>query len=347
MIFNKRYQKKTKRVSGFSLTEILIGLVISSMLMTTLLYIMVDLMTSSQNDQARNATNEEMKQSLDYIAQELREATYVYTGEELEESRTIGNTTLQPVKKFLPDFGANTRPILAFWKVESVPYSGSNATLPSSCTGFTGTKVAECNTLRIEQRTYTLVVYVQSTNNTNNDWNGGSRIHRYQLRKYSNPTNLTQETGYIDPMLNSTFQQWPYNLKLKSAQISLPTTSNSNYIPLTDFVASPTFANSTITTQDDFNCPTVQNNDQFLYKPSPYGVPPTGTNTDYKPTNAKSFFACVRDASVTTNQGFNQDVLLFVRGNAKGKPGVDKDEMLGMLQVQAISRGVIRKTVAE
>ncbi|GFE67631.1 type II secretion system protein J [Chroococcus sp. FPU101] len=347
MLFNKRFKKRTKNISGFSLTEILIGLAISSMLMATLMYIMVDLMSNSQNDQARNATNEEMKQSLNYMAQELREATYVYTGEELEQSRVIQNTTIQPVKNFLPNFGANTRPIVAFWKVESVPYSDTSATLPNSCTSFTGSKVDECSAVRIEQRAYTLVVYIQSTNNTNNNWKGDSRIFRYQLRKYSNPTNLTQETGYVDPMINSTFQQWPYNLNLVSAQASLPTTTNSNLIPLTDFAASPTFANSSTTTLDDHNCPTTQENGQFLYKPSPYGVTPTGGSTNYKPTNAKSFFACVRDASVNSAQGFNQDVFLYLRGNTKGKPSVEKDEMLGMLQVQAISRGVVRKTVAD
>lgn len=58
-------------------------------------------------------------------------------------------------------------------------------------------------------------------------------------------------------------------------------------------------------------------------------------------------FACVRDSGINTAEGFNQDVLLYLRGNAKGKSGVEKEEMLGMLQVQTISRGVVRKTVAD
>ncbi|PSF39234.1 hypothetical protein C7H19_00130 [Aphanothece hegewaldii CCALA 016] len=347
MFYKKILTKKAKRALGFSLTEMLVVLAISSILVSTLLYVMVDLMSSSQSDQARNSTNEEMKQALNYMATEMREAVYVYTGKELEQTRTVDTSTLNPVKNFLPNFGTNTRPIVAFWKVEIVPYSGSTNTLPADCTSFTGGKVNECKTIRIEQRTYTLVVYLQSTDNSNNKWKGDSRIMRYQLRKYSNPTTLTVTTGYVDPQVNSTFQQWPYDIDSVSAQASLPTTDSTNLTTLVDFVASPTFVNSSTTTNDDFNCPITQENGQFIYQPSPYGPEPTGTSTVYKPTNARSFFACVRDSSITTVEGFNQDVLLFLIGNAKGKPSVDKDQMLGTLQVQSISRGVVRKTVPD
>lgn len=348
MFLKKLLTKKRKRVSGFSLTEMLVVVAISSILLSTLLYVLVDLIQNSQSDQARSSTNEEMKQALNYMATELREATYVYTGKELEQTRTVDGNNLNPVNNFLPNFGANTRVILAFWKVESIPYRGTTATVPTSCTSFTGAANNECRTLRVEQRTYTLVVYLQSTANSNGQWKGDSRIMRYQLRKYSNPTNLTVNTGYVDPITSSTFQQWPCNIDFVCpGSTSRPTTNSSNLITLVDFVASPTFVNSSTTTNDDFNCPVIQQNNQFVYQPSPYGDQPTGSSTVYKPTNARSFFACVRDSSLTTVEGFNQDVLLFVRGNAKGKPGVEQDEMLGMLQVQSISKGVIRKTVPD
>lgn len=337
MVFRKRFTKRSKRITGFSLTEILVVLVLSSLLVSALMYLMVDLMTSSQTEQARSNTNDEMKQALNYMAQELREATYVYTGQELEDSRTVDKKSLSPVKNFLPNFGTNTRPIIAFWKVEPIPYHDTSNSLPSSCTTFTGYKADECAALKIEQRSYTLVVYVQSTNNANGDWKGDSRIYRYQLRKYSNPATLTVTTGYVDPMISSTFQQWPYNLDLNSAQATLPSTSSSNYVALVDFVASPT------TVVENIPCPLPVDG----YRTSPYGTPPTAPSKDYQPTNAKSFFACVRDSSTTTLEGFNQDVLLYLRGNAKGKPGVEKDAMLGMLQVQSISRGVVRKTVPD
>lgn len=347
-MFSKKYlTKRKKRVSGFSLIEMLIVVAISSILMSTLLYVMVDLMNSSQTDQARSSTNEEMKQALNYMTTELREATYVYTGKELEQSRTVDEISLSPVNNFLPNFGTNTRVIVAFWKVESIPYKGSTANVPTSCTSFTGAKENECKTLRVEQRTYTLVVYLQSTDNSSGTWKGDSRIMRYQLRKYSDPATLTVNTGYVDPITNSTFQQWPYDVDANSAQASLPTINNSNLITLVDFVASPTFVNSATTTNDDFNCPVTKNNDQFLYQPSPYGSQPTGSSTVYKPTNARSFFACVRDSSLTTVEGFNQDVLLFLIGNAKGKPGVEQDQILGTLQVQSINRSVVRKTVPD
>lgn len=337
---SKRFWRYSRR-SGFSLVEVLVTTVLTTLLVSSLLYVMVDLTSANQTEHASGTTNEEMKQALNHIAAEVREATYVYTGEELEKDRL---PNIKPLKDFLPDFGTNTKPILAFWKVEPIPYDGLTGTgkdLPSDCKNVATTLQNECEVLLTERRTYTLVVYVQSTDNPNNEWKGESRIWRYQLRKYSDPSTVTQATGYVDPTLDSSFQYWPMDFDGNSKQATLPQITSSNYVPLVDFVASPT------TLIGSIDCPVTTNpiTGNLEYKTSPFGTAPIGNF--YQANDAKSFYACVRDASSDTTTGFNQDVIIFLRGNSKGKPGIEKDSMPEILQTQAISRGVVGKTTRD
>lgn len=339
---SKRFWRNFRKISGFSLVEVLVTTVLTTLLVSSLLTIMVELTSANQTEHASSTTNEEMKQTLDHIAAELREAIYVYTGEELEQGRRQGTRNIDPLRDFLPNFGTNTRPILAFWKVEPVPYDGVG-NLPSSCTNTNTNIQNECEVLLTERRTYTLVVYVQSTDNPNNEWKGDSRIWRYQLRKYSNLSNVTQTTGYRDPTLDSTFQHWPYPSNGTRPTV-FPQLTSGSYVPLVDFVASPT------TTVGSIDCPVTRNppvTGNLEYKTSPFGTVPTGNSTFYQANNAKSFYACVRDASSGTATAFNQDVMIYLRGNSKGKPGVERDNMIEILQNQSISRGVVRKTVGD
>lgn len=344
----RRFWRNSRKISGFSLVEVLVTTVLTTLLVSSLLTIMVELTSANQTEHASSTTNEEMKQALDHIAAELREAIYVYTGEELERplaqgGRRQGTRNINPLETYLPNFGANARPILAFWKVEPVPYDGIGS-LPSDCSSFT-TLQNECEVLLTERRTYTLVVYVQSTDNPNNEWKGDSRIWRYQLRKYSNLSTVTQTIGYRDPTLDSTFQHWPYpsNGIIPTSYVS-PQLISGSYVPLVDFVASPT------TLVGSINCPVTRNppvTGNLEYKTSPLGTEPIDDSTFYQANDAKSFYACVRDASSDTATAFNQDVMIYLRGNSKGKPGVERDDMIEILQNQSISRGVVRKTVGD
>lgn len=77
------------------------------------------------------------------------------------------------------------------------------------------------------------------------------------------------------------------------------------------------------------------------YIRSPYDDPETTTDDN------NSFFACVRDTNNELQSSFNQDTLLFLRGNAQGKPGIIDKTPLTILQRGVISRSVIDATVSE
>jgi prepilin-type N-terminal cleavage/methylation domain-containing protein len=324
--------KKKKTNQGFTLTELLVAILMSSIIIIPLLALMFGLLQDNQKEMAFSETQQEMKRALNYISNELKEAVFVYNG-----------TQLDGLVNYLPNFDANTTtPILAFWKVDPVPYN-QNDSIPDDCNSNKVNSVndgvvnsprdrAECANLRIERRSYTLVVYLQSTDNTAGNWKGKSRILRYQLRKFSDMKNLTgnnadiltRHTGYVDPRSESNFVNWPKDLEqvnLQNARPVIITTNPPNLATLVDFVDLPTNDPTT-------NLPTCQTD--YVRSPS---------SADFK-----SFFACVRNPLVGQSN-FNQDVFLYLRGNSEGKYGEGGTASLPTLQTQVLVKGVIEKTV--
>lgn len=338
---------------GLSLVELIISMFLGVVATSLLLNIMVEGMTYNQREQSLSQVNEEMKQALDYIAKDLREAIYVYNGQEL---KTRANDEDKGLENFIPDFGDDTRPILAFWKIEPL----SEDELESvDCSSFTDESDAdqlnECQALRIERRTYTLVVYVQTTNNSDSDsdeWKGESRIERYQLRKYSDLSDLTRTTGYVDPVSEANFAMWPYQNASDTVdqQSERPTVTDNDPAreTLVDFVAAPsTLPDIAITSSEESeeNAPILEEDLSCYIKTNPPDDPTLNyiasplSNTE----DALSFFACVKN----NEQSSNQDVLILLRGNAKGKPGIEEDSLLPLLRAQVLIGGVYDKVLTD
>ncbi|MBF2022308.1 MAG: prepilin-type N-terminal cleavage/methylation domain-containing protein [Hydrococcus sp. C42_A2020_068] len=302
------------KTAGFTLIELLMVSILGSIVVSGLLWVMNDMLRENQRELALSSTQQDMKRALAFIEEDLREAVYTYDG-----------NGLNSILSYLPfsSTSTDTIPIIAFWKVEPVPYSASGS-LPN-CSTISTSKKNECEALKIERRAYTLVMYLLSTTDSNpKTWEGKSRILRYQLRKYGDLSTLTRNPGYADPRLDSTFTSWPRDIDNNNAQA--PGTISSTTIPLVDFVALPTDSNITPPA-----CPAGDS--QYTYQRTP---------TDS--SKSKSFFACV---GTNQNDTANQDIILFLTGNANGNAGLDKEELLAPLKAQVISRGVIEKIVKE
>lgn len=319
-------QPKKRSTKGLTLTELLVAVSASSVVISSLMFVMTDLMNSNQREQAISTVQKDMQQTLDYMTRDLREAVYVYNGNELQ-SRPNG---MKGLSHFLPDFGENTQIILAFWKVEPLPYLPGES-LPNCSTSFSedDDKENECKNVKVERRTYSLVVYLHDWNNENEEWSGESRIVRYVLQKYSNLSNLTRSVGYVDPMRESTFKRWPHSSGGTDLQNGTRPSDNTNINVLVDYVATP----DTLTEQV-FNCGSD-------YIRTPYN------ESDNDSDDNNSFFACVRNTNNDTQSSFNQDTWLFLRGNANGKDGIYRDRPLEIMQKGVISRSVIDATVPE
>ena len=323
--FNQR-KKYQSFLSGFTLIELLVATVMSSIVISSLLYLMLDVTRSSNKETARKDTLQDMEIALDFITNDLREATYVYTGEQLEKRDITTPPSDGGIKDImnLPN-SEDLEPILVFWKLETAPYKSGDS-FPSDCSAAS-VKVSEstCEQLKISRRTYTLVAYLQD-NDPTDTWKGESVIYRYQLRKYDDISTLTEETSYkdADPVKDSSFASWPYDSdgSLPPGYSNPPTNSSDNpkvngktSDALVDFVDQ--YNNSDIA-DSNVACPTD-------YKRTP---------SDASVSN--SFYACVEDVSG------QKTVIVHLRGNPDGRTAINFSDgftPLPTLQSSVVLRG--------
>lgn len=330
------------KTQGFTLLELLVVTVIASGIVAGLMFIVVQLMTTDQREASRSETQREMQMALDYISTDLREAVYVYTGNQLANVQA-GGVSRGAFSNFLPtSLSDNSTPILAFWKQQRFPRA-----IQDRCARNVSTTGINCEV----GSSYALVIYSLSTANANNIWSANNaRITRYVLSEFNNAGNYN--AGYVNPGSFGNFASWPFgrargnagivNLQTvaiyqNDTRIGRPTGSP---VPLVDFVDTTTpLANNTTL------CPTEAG---VAYGPSPL-------------TNPVGLFACVsvRPTAGTGAQqielsGFNQDVILSIKGTVRGRPGYapgtvvvnyrNNADTLPTLETRVLARGVLGRS---
>jgi prepilin-type N-terminal cleavage/methylation domain-containing protein len=323
---------RSNTASGFTLTELLVTIVIAGFAMTGLLAAMIELLTTDQQEATREETQQEMQTALSFLAEDLRESVYVYDGSQLR-----GTPAVAVPYDTLPNFSSVGTPIIAFWKAEPLNASQQTALAGMNCNTTFSTnsdKRAECENLKLKRRAYSLVVYLQTNaSDPNGLWKGRSRILRYELPQYRNSTfsNLTWSTGFVDPARTNNFPGWPFDAQnTNNSQTSLPLLSESPAEVLVDFVDDPSRS----------TCPTN-------VPGCPLNVPSCPTNYTRSPstnsttTTNNSFFVCVRN--VGNDLGQNQDIIVYLRGNTYGKNKSTEDNLLSTMQTRVTLRGVIDK----
>lgn len=308
----KKYRKfifQDQSVSGFTLLELLVSMIVAGLVVSGLLYLVVELAQMNRRESLLTQTQQDMQRALGYIADDVREAVYIYS----DPSALSTQLNLPP----------GTTAVLAFWR--PVPVK------PQNCNPFnsvaTAGKYDQCQVLNIRQSAYSLVVYVQK-NRDGSDviWEGASRIIRYELDKYTSPlSNLDITPGYQDPTTSGVgFATW-------KKEGTTNTVGNSNV--LVDFV-------------DSLAATTPYSPDFCKTKIGPnYTLVPSTAST------STSFYGCVRGSTVAGEEdsGGNQDVYLFLRGNALngGTRGAinsfSEDSSLPTLETRVLMRGVINK----
>ena len=188
-----RYRLGAARNRGFTLTELLVSMVMSTIIIGTLLYVVVELLQINRREEALTQTQQNMQRAIDYVASDVSEAVFVYADPEVVADELSD----------APDGDA----VLAFWRLDPIDTSNLN-----NCAAAIA---AECSALRVRQSAYTLVVYFHQTNSEDDIWEGPARIVRYELPKYTNASNLTaanladsRRAGYSDPSLDDNFASW-------------------------------------------------------------------------------------------------------------------------------------------
>jgi prepilin-type N-terminal cleavage/methylation domain-containing protein len=300
--------------SGFTLIELLIAVVVGGIIVSTMLYLVVELLQINRREEVLTQTQQDMRRALDYIARDAGEAVYIYSTPSAEVD-DAGKTLIEQIDNFPND----AVPVLAFWRLDPLDPTNKKTQelFEKDCNkDFTGTKISECNTLKARQGYYTLVIYAQQENGDDTLWGGKSRIVRYELPKYSsaNLPNLEPNDGYAEPTgENNSFANWikgPKPIK------------GSNLVVLTDYL------------------------DKGAGSPE---CPPGYDHSDKAEDN---FYACVRLNTSEEDEdgltiGSNQTLVVFLRGNAAtekaGFVTFSEAGRLPTLKSEVLIRGVLDK----
>jgi prepilin-type N-terminal cleavage/methylation domain-containing protein len=318
------FSSRRGRSKGFTLLELLVTTAIAAVIVSGLLFIVVQLMSVDQREASQSETQREMQMALDYISTEMRDAVYVYTGTALgvDTVNTPPNRNGQSLIDFLPtSLVTNSVPVVAFWKQQPFPDA-----VKARCASSSPPAEVNCT----NGSSYSLVVYSLSTHNPDNVWKGKARITRYALTEFNESGVATP--GYVNPgVYSNNFETWPYGVSdtgLVNRQTSRP--SNATPAALVDFVdqTAESGASQRGECPDD---PATVGKDYDI-------TPPAGMLTGSF-ANVRSFYACVNRRS---SLGDTQDVSIYLRGNVSGRPGsLSATAFLPALETRVLSRGVL------
>jgi prepilin-type N-terminal cleavage/methylation domain-containing protein len=329
--FGRLLQSRQKRkASGFTLIELLVVIIIAGGIISGLMYLVVELLGVDQRESSRTETQREMQLAMDYIASELREAVYVYDGRCFAGLSTATPPTNCPsLISHLPQAlqNANNIPVLAFWKQQSIPEP-----VKVRCTTNANTAINNGDPCT-SASSYALIVYYISTEDPNNIWDGNARIKRYALTEFqadgtsNNVFATPRGQGYVRPdEVSVKFDTWPFGTNPNTNQVgnlqggTRPTDTSAILVDFLD--------NRVGGAVPDPACPTG------------YRISPDNTAfTQLGAPRIRSFYACVDNGATS---GRNREVILYVRGNAQGRPGIrGANTFVPTLETRVLVRGVL------
>lgn len=308
---------------GFTLIEVLVGLVLAFLIITPLLGFMVNILQTDRQEQAKANSEQEIQAAADYIARDVEQAVYIYDGYGLSK-----------IQAQLPKPDANSVPVLVFWKRQLIP------------------DVIDRGNDKDDAFVYSLVAYYLTKSAdascVSDTWSCTARITRIQLRDAvkddkGNPITTGGEKteaspGFVlfDPKINSTSEEdsmnaWPgtatpsYNLTKTPAQV------------LTDYIdASPFDANTQ-------GCPTIAR----TRTPLPTGYDTTkASQVPVSPPSLAGFSACVDVEHTSAQISIRGNALARTRMKTQNPPQYNSDKSVATyfptIRIQVQGRGVFR-----
>lgn len=178
--------------SGFTLIELLVAMIMTFLILTPLLAFVVDVLNTDRKEQVKTNTEQDMQAAVDFITQDLSQATYIYD--------KTGIDAIAGPGKFIPS-DVNKVPILVFWK---------RRLLRDSLPVLTTTAPKDCDIINLNDcdDTYvsSLVAYYQVKEQSSSSiWcqpsssaaNCPTRIVRYEVMEgVRNPEAKSTDEGY-------------------------------------------------------------------------------------------------------------------------------------------------------
>ncbi|NEQ39110.1 MAG: type II secretion system protein [Okeania sp. SIO3I5] len=157
-VLKKRFTKRRSPLaipnSGFTLIELLVATIVATIIIVPILSFVVNILNTDVREQAKTNSEQELQAAIDYIAQDMSQAFYIYTPDEVrclqnrnaDSCGTVPETTGAPA---IPtDVGT---PTIVFWKRK---YE-KDALPVDDCT------VTDTNDCRDDTFVYSLVAYYE------------------------------------------------------------------------------------------------------------------------------------------------------------------------------------------
>lgn len=285
-----KFSTRKNRDHGFTLVELLIGLVMAFLVLTPLFGLMISIMNTDEKEQAKTTSEQELQTAIDFITRDLQQAVYIYDSQGVTNNyNTIAANS--GIKDSLPTVTGGV-PILVFWKQELV----------SNVIPTTGSKKDDASV-------YSLVAYYL-INSPSTIWSNTARIARWQIkdgvRSPSDTSGVTCNPSYntsikfvdADNCPSPGFK--PFDLDMNQWQRSGSFTNDPQV--LVDFIDQ--------TPRDQTNVPNITPSCANANQSSV-------TITPISSTTMTSFYACVSNYADPTNQGqVISTAQIFIRGNA-------------------------------
>lgn len=317
----KRYHL-AKKNSGFTLIELLVAMILAVLVITPLLGFMINILDTDRKEQAKVSSEQEVQTALDYIAQDLQQAIYIYDARGIAGyTDSVSDITVEGIKDKLPYSGDTDKvPVLVFWK-RAFEKQAIDVTVDGTSQGQNDAFV------------YSLIVYYLIKGSSENDtWSNQFRIARFELkggvRNMDDPFDSDEDINYIsgkepddgftlfdlrNPAITGTLEDKMNSWK-KDETITDSTYSSNNAAVLVDYIDS---------SQDDsftgVDCATVFDLSRYTStkqadKRESFKVPAFedtyqySDSSDLEVFNNNSFYACVDVDTVSAK--------IFIRGNA-------------------------------
>jgi type II secretory pathway pseudopilin PulG len=179
---------------GMTLVELLVGAIMAFLIITPMLAFVVDMLNTDRREQVKSNTEQDLQAAVDFIAQDLSQAIYIYDNSAEGVPKLLGGN-------FIPSLAAtNGTPILVFWKRQQL--KNSLPIVPGQTPKNCDDQIPQLKGAGACNDTYvlSLVAYYQVSGEPG-IWcqpSGGScptRIVRYQIQDgLRNPTRATDAT---------------------------------------------------------------------------------------------------------------------------------------------------------
>ena len=288
-----KFSTRKNRDHGFTLAELLIGLVMAFLVLTPLFGLMISIMNTDEKEQAKTTSEQELQTAIDFITRDLQQAVYIYDSQGVTNnySATAANSG---IRDSLPTVAGGV-PILVFWKQEVVsnviPTTGPND----------------------DASVYSLVAYYL-INSPSTIWSNTARIARWQIKdgvRSPSDSGVTCNSSYntsirfvdADNCPSPGFK--PFDLDMNQWQRSGSFTNDPQV--LVDYI------DQTPNNQTPNNQTNVPNITPSCANANQSSV----TITPISSATMTSFYACVSNYADPTNQGqVISTAQIFIRGNA-------------------------------